>query len=103
MKHETNVYVIRKTARQISFGLDGIAASRSVRHLAFVLEHDAGDQDMVLKIIANSRQILDNIDAKAAKRLRIPTPESIRSLGLLIVPAASTTSLSAANPLPRRL
>src|ERR1700722_15802001 len=54
MKHKTNVRVTRRTARQESLCLDGVAVSRSIRHLAFVLEHDAGDEHMVLQILANA-------------------------------------------------
>src|SRR5712672_3591944 len=83
MKHKTNVRIIRKAARQVSFCLDGIAASRSVRHLAFVLEHYAGDERMVLQILANARQILDDIDAKATKRARITDAGEHQKLGTI--------------------
>jgi hypothetical protein len=48
MKHKTNVCVTRRTARQVSLCLDGVAVGRPIRHLAFVLEHDSGQEHMVL-------------------------------------------------------
>src|ERR1700726_3006125 len=81
MKHKADVRVIRKAARQVSFCLDGIAASRTVRHLDFVLEHYAGDEHMVLQILANANQIHDNIDAKATKRASIPDAGEHQKLG----------------------
>jgi len=65
MKHKTNVCVTRKTARQGSLYLDGVAVGRPIRHLAFVLEHDAGQEHMVLQILAN-------VDSKTAKRRTFP-------------------------------
>ena len=62
----------RRTTRQVSLCLDGIAVGRPIRHLAFVLEYDAGDEHMVLQILANAGQVLDDVDSKAAKRLRFP-------------------------------
>src|SRR6266478_4056716 len=42
MKDKTNVCVTRRTARQVSLCLDCVAVGRPIRHLAVVLEHDAG-------------------------------------------------------------
>src|SRR5579862_5539001 len=96
MKHKSNVYVIRKATRQESLCLNGVAVNRPIGHLAFVLEHYAGHEHMVLQILANAGQVLDDIDSKTAKRRRFPTPDSIRSFGLWMDPAARITSLSAA-------
>ena len=72
MKHKTNVCVTRRSARQVSLCLDGVAVGRSIWHLAFVLEHDAGNEHMVLQVFANAGQVRDDADSKAAKRLRPP-------------------------------
>ncbi len=55
---------------------------------------------MVLQVLANPGQVLGEVNSKAAKRFASPTPESIRSFGLWMVPAARITSLSAAISLP---
>jgi hypothetical protein len=67
-----NVGIARWTTRQVSLCLDGIAVDRPIRHLAFVLKHDAGHEHMVLQISANAGQVPDDIDSKAAKRLCLP-------------------------------
>lgn len=72
MKHKTNVCVTRSAARQVSLRLGGIAVGRAIRRFTLVLEHDAGHQHMVLQIVANTGQALDDVDSKAAKRLRFP-------------------------------
>jgi len=46
---EINVGISRWATRQVSLRLDGIAAGWPIRHLACVLEHDAGDEHMVLQ------------------------------------------------------
>ena len=68
---QIDIGIARGTTRQVSLCLDGIAVGRPIRHLAFVLEHDAGDEHMVLQILANAGQVLDDVDSKAAKRLRV--------------------------------
>src|SRR6266498_382989 len=70
MKHKTSVYVTRRTARQVGLRLDGVAAGRSIRHLAFVLEDDPGDEYVVLQILAHTGQVLDDLNSKTAERLR---------------------------------
>src|ERR1700722_8399117 len=72
MKYKTNVCVTRNTARQVSLCLDSVTVRRPIRHLAFVLEHDAGQEHMVLQVLANPGQVLDDVYCKAAKRLRFP-------------------------------
>src|ERR1700735_2173309 len=64
--------IARWIPRQVSLCLNGIAVGRTIRHLAFVLEHDAGDEHMVLQILANPGQVLDDINSKAAKGHRFP-------------------------------
>src|SRR5258708_6129818 len=51
--------------------LTGLGAGWPIRHLAFVLEHDAGHEHMVLQILANAGQVFDDVDSKAAKCFRI--------------------------------
>ena len=71
-----NVGITRRTTcwitRQVSLCLDGIAVGWPIRHLAFVLEHDAGHEHMILQIPADAGQVLDHIDSKRANRLRFP-------------------------------
>src|SRR5713101_775365 len=65
MKHETDVCVTRRSARQVSLCLNRVAVGRPIRHLAFVLEHDAGQEHMILQILANAGQVLGDVDSKA--------------------------------------
>jgi hypothetical protein len=67
---EIDVGIARRATRQVSFRFHRIAVGGPVRHLAFVLEHHAGHEHMVLQIPANAGQVLDHIDAQAAQRLR---------------------------------
>src|ERR1700756_3450794 len=71
MKHKTNVCITRRTARQVSLRLDCIAVGGPIRHLSFVLEYDAGHEDMVLKILANPGQVLNDPNSEIAKCLRL--------------------------------
>src|SRR5437867_5377601 len=70
MRHKTNVCVTRRTARQVSLCLDCVAVGRPIRHLAFVLEYNSGQEHMVLQVLANPGQVLDDLNSKAAERLR---------------------------------
>jgi hypothetical protein len=79
--------------------LDGIAVGRPIGILPLL--NTTGQENMVLKI-RQRQQVLDDVDSKAAKRLASPTPESIRSFGLLMAPAAGI-ALSAAMSPRRRL
>src|SRR5712671_7425319 len=72
LKNEIDVGIPGGTARQVHLRLDGIAVDRPVRHLAFVFEYDAGHEHMVLQIVANPRQVLDDVDSKFAESLRFP-------------------------------
>ena len=72
MRHKINVCVTRRTARQVSLCFDCVAVGRPIRHFAFVLEYDSGQEHMVLQVLANPGQVLDEVNSKAAKRLRFP-------------------------------
>src|SRR5689334_20582167 len=67
-----NVGITRRTTRQVGLCLDGIAVGRPFSHLTSVLKYDAGHDGMILQILANARQVLDDVDSKAAKGLRFP-------------------------------
>src|SRR6201981_801852 len=62
---KVNVGIARRTTRQVSLCLDSIAVGRPIRHFAFVLEHDAGDEHMVLQILADAGQVRDDMHSKA--------------------------------------
>src|ERR1700752_561822 len=80
MKHKTNVCVTRRTTRQVSLCLNSIAVGGPIRHLTFVLEHNAGDEYMVLQILAHAGQVLNDVNSKAAQRLRLPNAREHQKL-----------------------
>src|ERR1700752_2244483 len=80
MKHKTNVCVTRRTTRQVSLCLNSIAVGGPIRHLTFVLETNAGDEYMVLQILAHAGQVLNDVNSKAAQRLRLPNAREHQKL-----------------------
>ncbi len=51
-----------EAARKIHLGLHRIAVGRSVGHLALVLVHHAGNEDMILEVLPDARKIGDRCD-----------------------------------------
>src|SRR2546429_979368 len=71
MRHKINVCVTRRTARQVSLCFDCVAVGRPIRHFAFVLEYDSGQEHMVLQVLANPGQVLDEVNSKDRKSTRL--------------------------------
>jgi hypothetical protein len=83
MKDQTDVCITRRTARQVSLRLDGIAVRWPIRHFAFVLEHDAGHELVILQILANAGKALNHIISKAAKRFYFADAREHQKLGAI--------------------